>query len=104
MPLTRRDFLRQGGIAGGAFTIMHHSGQRNNIVPALDEWNELTGLNFQSVEIGLESDIYVKAMNEAVVRTGDYDIFLTFCNWIRLRRSMTGPSQPSWPASWAALP
>jgi multiple sugar transport system substrate-binding protein len=67
---------------GDTFTIMHHSGQRNNIVPALEEWNELTGLNFQSVEIGLESDIYVKAMNEAVVRTGDYDIFLTFCNWI----------------------
>ncbi|NIO69335.1 MAG: extracellular solute-binding protein [Anaerolineae bacterium] len=67
---------------GDTFTIMHHSGQRNNIVPALDEWNALTGLNFQSVEIGLESDIYVKAMNEAVVRTGDYDIFLTFCNWI----------------------
>ncbi len=128
--LTRRDFLRKAGLAGGAlvgsrllrgipvraspilaevegdtveeralngikalkeaglvkegdtFTIMHHSGQRNNIVPALEEWNKLTGLNFQSAEIGLESDIYVKAMNEAVVRTGDYDVFLTMCNWI----------------------
>lgn len=67
---------------GDTFTIMHHSGQRNNIVPALEEWNKLTGLNFQSAEIGLESDIYVKAMHEAVVATGEYDIFLTFCNWI----------------------
>jgi multiple sugar transport system substrate-binding protein len=67
---------------GDTFTIMHHSGQRNNIIPALEEWKKLTGLNFQSAEIGLESDIYTKAMNEAVVRTGDYDIFLTFCNWI----------------------
>jgi len=67
---------------GDTFTIMHHSGQRNNIVPALEEWNSLTGLNFQSAEVGLESDILTKAMNEAVVRTGDYDIFLTFCNWI----------------------
>jgi multiple sugar transport system substrate-binding protein len=76
--------LKQAGVIrdGDTFTIMHHSGQRNNIVPALEEWNRLTGLNFQNAEIGLESDIYTKAMNEAVVRTGDYDIFLTFCNWI----------------------
>jgi multiple sugar transport system substrate-binding protein len=76
--------LKEAGVIkdGDTFSIMHHSGQRNNIVPALEEWNRLTGLNFQNVEIGLESDIYTKAMNEAVVRTGDYDIFLTFCNWI----------------------
>ncbi len=67
---------------GETFTIMHHSGQRNNIVPALEEWNSLTGLNFVSAEVGLESDIYTRAMNEAVVRTGDFDIFLTFVNWI----------------------
>lgn len=76
--------LKEAGTVkdGDTFTIMHHSGQRNNIVPALDEWNNLTGLNFQSAEIGLESDIYTEAMNEAVVQTGDYDVFLTFCNWI----------------------
>lgn len=67
---------------GERFTIMHHSGQRNNIVPALAEWNNLTGLRFTSAEIGAEPDIYTKAMNEAVVRTGNYDIFLTFVNWI----------------------
>lgn len=67
---------------GETFTIMHHSGQRNNIVPALAEWNQLTGLNFVSAEIGAEPDIYTKAMNEAVVRTGNFDIFLTFVNWI----------------------
>lgn len=76
--------LKEAGVVkdGDTFTIMHHSGQRNNIVPALEEWNRLTGLNFVSAEIGLESDIYTRAMSEAVVRTGDYDIFLTFCNWI----------------------
>jgi len=76
--------LKAAGVVkdGDTFVIMHHSGQRNNIVPALEEWNRLTGLNFQSAEVGLEADIYTKAMNEAVVRTGDYDIFLTFCNWI----------------------
>jgi multiple sugar transport system substrate-binding protein len=67
---------------GETFTIMHHSGQRNNIVPALQEWNRLTGLNFVSAEVGAEPDIYTKAMNEAVVRTGNFDIFLTFVNWI----------------------
>lgn len=72
-----------GKLKGGeTFTIMHHSGQRNNIVPALSEWNTLTGLNFVSAEVGAEPDIYTKAMNEAVVRTGNFDIFLTFVNWI----------------------
>ncbi|MDR5684396.1 MAG: extracellular solute-binding protein [Armatimonadota bacterium] len=67
---------------GETFAVMHHSGQRNNIVPALQEWNRLTGLNFVSVEVGAEPDIYTKAMHEAVVRTGNFDIFLTFVNWI----------------------
>jgi len=42
--------LKKTGVVkeGDTFTIMHHSGQRNNIVPALEEWNRLTGLNFQS--------------------------------------------------------
>lgn len=67
---------------GETFVIMHHSGQRNNLLPALEEWNRLTGLNFVSAEVGLEADIYTKAMNEAVVRTGNYDLFLTFVNWV----------------------
>lgn len=67
---------------GETFTIMHHSGQRNNIVPALEEWNKLTGLNFVSAEIGAEPDIYTKSLHEAVARTGNFDIFLTFVNWI----------------------
>ncbi|WP_322801025.1 ABC transporter substrate-binding protein [Thermoflexus sp.] len=67
---------------GDTFVILHHSGQRNNIVPALEEWNRLTGLNFVSAEEGLEANIYTKVMNEAVTRTGSYDIFLTFVNWI----------------------
>ncbi|HEV8338551.1 MAG TPA: extracellular solute-binding protein [bacterium] len=72
-----------GKLKGGeTFTIMHHSGQRNNIVPALEEWNRLTGLNFVSAAVGAEPDIYTKALNEAVVRTGNFDIFLTFVNWI----------------------
>ncbi len=67
---------------GDTFKIMIHSGQRGQIAPALEEFNELTGLNVELVVIGYEADIYTKAMNEAVVRTGEYDLFLTFCNWI----------------------
>jgi multiple sugar transport system substrate-binding protein len=67
---------------GDTFVIMHHSGQRNQIVPAMEEFNKLTGLNFKNAEVGLEGDIYTKAMNEAVVRSGSYDGFLTFVNWI----------------------
>ncbi len=78
------DRLKEDGRVseGDTFTIMHHSGQRNQIVPALEEWNELTGLNFVSSEVGSEPDIYTKVMNEATVRSGDFDIFLTFVNWI----------------------
>lgn len=67
---------------GDTFVVMHHSGQRNQIVPAMEEFNKLTGLTFQNAEVGLEGDIYTKAMNEAVVRSGSYDGFLTFVNWI----------------------
>ncbi len=67
---------------GDTFTVMHHSGQRNQLVPSLEKWNQLTGLNFVSAEVGLEADIYTKVMNEATVRTGEFDIFLTFVNWI----------------------
>jgi len=67
---------------GDTFVIMHHSGQRNQLVPAMEEFNQLTGLNFKNAEVGLEGDIYTKAMNEAVVRSGSYDGFLTFVNWI----------------------
>jgi len=67
---------------GQTFKIMIHSGQRNQLAPAVEELSKLTGLNIQLVVIGNEPDIYVKVMNEAVVRTGEYDIFLTFCNWI----------------------
>src|SRR6266511_4220923 len=61
---------------------MHHSGQRQQLVPALEEWNRLTGLKFTNSEVGLEADIYTKALNEATVRTGKIDVFLTFVNWI----------------------
>lgn len=76
--------LKEAGTVsdGDTFTVMHHSGQRNQLVPSLDKWNDLTGLNFVSSEVGLEGDIYTKTMNEATVRTGDIDIFLTFVNWI----------------------
>jgi multiple sugar transport system substrate-binding protein len=76
--------LKQDGAVsdGQEFVVMHHSGQRGQIVPKLEEWNKLTGLNFVSSEVGLEADIYTKALNEATVRTGDFDIFLTFVNWI----------------------
>lgn len=68
--------------AGQTFKIMIHSGQRNQLAPAVEELNKLTGLDIELVVIGYESDIYTKVMNEAVVRTGEYDLFLTFCNWI----------------------
>lgn len=67
---------------GQTFKIMIHSGQRPQLEPAVQKLSELTGLNIQLIVIGQEADIYVKVMNEAVVRTGEYDLFLTFCNWI----------------------
>jgi multiple sugar transport system substrate-binding protein len=66
---------------GDQFVVMHHSGQRQQLVPALKEWNRLTGLEFVSSEVGLEADIYTKAINEATVRSGNIDVFLTFVNW-----------------------
>jgi multiple sugar transport system substrate-binding protein len=76
--------LKQDGTVkdGDEFVVMHHSGQRQQLAPALEEWNRLTGLKFTSEEVGLEADIYTKALNEATVRTGRIDIFLTFVNWI----------------------
>jgi multiple sugar transport system substrate-binding protein len=67
---------------GDTFKIMIHSGQRGQLAPAVQQLSQLTGLNVELVVIGYEADIYTKAMNEAVVRTGEYDLFLTFCNWI----------------------
>lgn len=67
---------------GTVLKVMHHSGQRAQIEPLLEEFNRLTGLKAESVVIGYEADIYTKAMHEAVVRTGEYALFLTFCNWV----------------------
>lgn len=76
--------LMQAGVIrpGQVFKIMIHSGQRGQLAPAVEELSRLTGLKIELVVVGYEPDIYVKAMNEAIVRTGEYDIFLTFCNWI----------------------
>lgn len=67
---------------GQTFRILIHSGQRGQLAPAVEELSRLTGLNIELVVVGYEPDIYVKVMNEAVVRTGEYDLFLTFCNWL----------------------
>ncbi len=75
--------LKAGVIKPGqTFTMMIHSGHRNQLVWAAEELKRLTGLNLEFVVVGYEPDIYVKVMNEAVIRSGEYDIFDTMCNWI----------------------
>lgn len=78
-----RELMNAGVIRPGqTFRIMIHSGQRGQLAPAVEELSRLTGLNIELVVIGYEADIYNKAMHEAIVRSGDFDLFLTFCNWI----------------------
>ncbi len=78
-----RELMNAGVIRPGqTFRIMIHSGQRGQLAPAVEELSRLTGLKIELVVIGYEADIYNKAMHEAIVRSGDYDLFLTFCNWI----------------------
>ena len=63
------------------FKIMIHSGQRGQFAPAVKKLSSLTGLNIEVVVIGVEPDIHTKAMNEAVVKSGQFDLFLGFSNW-----------------------
>jgi multiple sugar transport system substrate-binding protein len=66
---------------GENFKIMIHSGQRGQLAPVVEKLNRLTGLNAEVVVIGFEPDIHTKAMNEAVVKSGQFDLFLGFSNW-----------------------
>lgn len=66
---------------GDNFKIMIHSGQRGQLAPQVEKLSKLTGLNVEVVVIGVEPDIHTKAMNEAVVKSGEFDLFLGFSNW-----------------------
>ncbi|MEH6728702.1 MAG: extracellular solute-binding protein, partial [Hyphomicrobiales bacterium] len=50
-------------------------GSGGNITPFIEEWKGLTGIDIQLVEVP-NTELYSKAMQEAVAKTGQYDLII----------------------------
>ena len=67
--------------AGDTFTMLVPGGSKSNVVPGLEEFEQLTGVKFEVSEAD-EPTIHTRIITEATARTGDPDIVLHFANWI----------------------
>ena len=56
-------------------SILIPGGSGGNIAPFIDEWKKLTGISVQLVEVP-NTELYSKAMQEAVAKTGQYDLII----------------------------
>ena len=56
-------------------SIMYPSGSGGNLSPFTEEWKELTGFDVELIEVPV-TETHQKAMQEAVAKTGRYDIMI----------------------------
>jgi multiple sugar transport system substrate-binding protein len=68
---------------GTTLRILHVSGSKAQLDKAIELWKKyVPDVNIELVTQGTEPDVYTKAMNEAVTKTGAYDIVTVFSTWL----------------------
>ncbi|MEM0506968.1 MAG: hypothetical protein QXW58_06915, partial [Thermosphaera sp.] len=68
---------------GTTIRILHVSGSKAQLDKAIELWNRyVPEINVELVTQGTEPDVYTKSMNEAVTKTGAYDIITIFSTWL----------------------
>jgi multiple sugar transport system substrate-binding protein len=66
---------------GATIRILHVAGSRAQIEAAIPSWESATGTKVELVTVGTEGDVYTKAMQEAVTKSGAYDAITIFSTW-----------------------
>lgn len=63
------------GAVKKTISILIPGGSGGNLTPFLEEWKSLTGLAVELIEVP-NTELYSKAMQEAVAKTGQYDLII----------------------------
>jgi multiple sugar transport system substrate-binding protein len=78
-----RALMERGDISeGDTFTVLLPGGSQSNLLPAFEEFEELTGIRIDSAEVGDLGEIHTRIMTEATARTGEPDMVLHMANWM----------------------
>ena len=79
-----KDLIRRGVVPPGTtLRILHVTGSRDQLLKAIELWKQyVPEINIELVTMGTEPDVYMKMMQEAVTKTGQYDIITIFSTWL----------------------
>jgi multiple sugar transport system substrate-binding protein len=79
-----KKLIADGKISPGTtLRILHVTGSKAQLEKAIELWRKyVPEINIELVTQGTEPDVYTKAMNEAVTKSGSYDIITIFSTWL----------------------
>src|SRR5215510_8454787 len=94
-----KEYVTAKGLKEPKLTILLSSLYNNSFPDFAKKWEELTGVKFEIVPLGY-TDIPAKIMQEAVSKTGVYDIFNDFPTRCRMPRAQRSSfHSTTWPRS-----
>lgn len=79
-----KDLINKGVVEPGTtIKILHVAGSRANLEKAIELWKQyVPEVNVELITLGQEPDVYTKAMQEAVTKTGTFDAVTIFSTWL----------------------
>lgn len=79
-----KDLINKGVVKPGTtIKILHVAGSRANLEKAIELWKQyVPEINVELITLGQEPDVYTKAMQEAVTKTGTFDAVTIFSTWL----------------------
>ena len=79
-----KELIDKGVISPGTtLRILHVAGSRANLEKAIELWKQyVPEVNVELITLGQEPDVYNKAMQEAVTKTGSFDVVTIFSTWL----------------------
>ncbi len=79
-----KDLINRGVVKPGTtMRILHVAGSRANLEKAIELWSKyVPEIKVELITLGQEPDVYNKAMQEAVTKTGTFDAVTIFSTWL----------------------
>lgn len=79
-----KDLISRGVVSPGTtLRILHVAGSRAQLEKAIELWKRyVPEVNVELITLGQEPDVYNKAIQEAVTKTGSFDVVTIFSTWL----------------------
>ncbi len=79
-----KNLISQGKVSPGtSVRILHVAGSRANLEKAIELWKQyVPEINIELITLGQEPDVYNRAIQEAVTKTGSFDAVTIFSTWL----------------------